>query len=831
MCLKMNKKAVLCAILSAILFTSGTHRINIQVLASSPISEAEALMNASELYESLTGTEVCVPDGLEETQLDNDILKPIVLGYINLEDTEEVLQDKSIRKQDFISVLYKTIISYNDSYTIYEDEANAILNKCYDNAYIDEKNRISYAFMMKQGIITAKFGSEPNKELTREECETLIETVYDMFAQNVTMTINGSAVTVGANVDTVIDAFGAPNRIDATEYGFDWYVYNSEYSSYFMVGVEADRVCAFYSNSAAFDFNGINSGDDLALTADYTDNRCFRFCHTSDGKVDAVLYNPRYRDGADTASIKRSKSMILLDMINANRVKNMLPVYVEDSEMSSQAWLGTLDIMSERGFGDDIITQSGFDVFSVYRQLVEDENDILTQDALYSTAVGISTSTDMEGGIHTSIISDTDKAAAISDAETVDLPDVDYTVTPVDEVTAPVLLLPATETRYDAGDDIVIQLEERAATEYHIEIFDVENDEYAVNEYIITDETEFKLPSELFKEGRDYRLVVSSVTEMGESLSADEVLISYGSVYDSGIEIITPYANGILDGDTLEISWKSDRYHDFYVDLYCDNQLVASKVVEDEYEAVIHGVGTGKCFLYVTALRRGTRVEKAQDCVAFEVQQPAPVINETILDRDDKYYFVYEDEELGLLYFYDEELVDVEENGETVTKKKIIQKQVKATAGYKKLARYRTKPEYTTGDPTVMAHNLYYDGTKGSAIVSEAEKYLGVPYVWGGTTPSGFDCSGLVQYVMNTLGVNVSRVAEDQFRNGTPVNRDELQAGDLVFFEQGGYIHHVGIYAGDNMMIHAPRTGDVVKYQSIDTDYYRSEYAGARRVY
>ena len=68
-----------------------------------------------------------------------------------------------------------------------------------------------------------------------------------------------------------------------------------------------------------------------------------------------------------------------------------------------------------------------------------------------------------------------------------------------------------------------------------------------------------------------------------------------------------------------------------------------------------------------------------------------------------------------------------------------------------------------------------------------------------------------VQYVCNSFGINVNRVAEDQFKNGTAVNKDELQPGDLVFFEQNGYIHHVGIYAGDGMMIHAPRTGDVVK--------------------
>ncbi|MCH5211724.1 MAG: C40 family peptidase [Oscillospiraceae bacterium] len=119
----------------------------------------------------------------------------------------------------------------------------------------------------------------------------------------------------------------------------------------------------------------------------------------------------------------------------------------------------------------------------------------------------------------------------------------------------------------------------------------------------------------------------------------------------------------------------------------------------------------------------------------------------------------------------------------------------------------------------------------GQGIVNTAMKYLGTPYVWGGTSPAGFDCSGLVQYACRANGISVPRVAASQRGAGRYVSRENLQPGDLVFFSNGGGVSHVGIYVGNGNMIHAPQTGDVVKISSINTSYRLSHYAGAVRVW
>ena len=132
-----------------------------------------------------------------------------------------------------------------------------------------------------------------------------------------------------------------------------------------------------------------------------------------------------------------------------------------------------------------------------------------------------------------------------------------------------------------------------------------------------------------------------------------------------------------------------------------------------------------------------------------------------------------------------------------------------------------------------LKEEVLIPSTDGEKIVATAKKYLGVPYVWGGASPSGFDCSGLVYYVFKVNGYSMYRTPEDQYRQGTYVSRNNLQPGDVVFFYNtvpGTGISHVGIYIGDGQFIHSPNSRSVVSIARLDNTYWNQHYYGARRM-
>ena len=134
--------------------------------------------------------------------------------------------------------------------------------------------------------------------------------------------------------------------------------------------------------------------------------------------------------------------------------------------------------------------------------------------------------------------------------------------------------------------------------------------------------------------------------------------------------------------------------------------------------------------------------------------------------------------------------------------------------------------EPTTSAPSEQPVLPAAPAAKYGGAVGIAMQFLGIPYVYGGSSPSGFDCSGFVMYVYSKVGVSLPHNAAAQYGYGTPVDRSQLQPGDLVFFNGLG---HNGIYIGGGSFIHSPHTGDVVKISSL-SGWYDSTWVGARRL-
>jgi cell wall-associated NlpC family hydrolase len=122
-------------------------------------------------------------------------------------------------------------------------------------------------------------------------------------------------------------------------------------------------------------------------------------------------------------------------------------------------------------------------------------------------------------------------------------------------------------------------------------------------------------------------------------------------------------------------------------------------------------------------------------------------------------------------------------------------------------------------------------GSSSPPVVATALAYRGVPYRNGGSDPTGFDCSGFVQWVFAQQGLAVPREVSDQYRLGSKVDLDEVRPGDLVFFETVSRgASHVGIALGNDQFVHAPSSRGVVRVESYTIDYWKQRYVGARRL-
>ena len=137
--------------------------------------------------------------------------------------------------------------------------------------------------------------------------------------------------------------------------------------------------------------------------------------------------------------------------------------------------------------------------------------------------------------------------------------------------------------------------------------------------------------------------------------------------------------------------------------------------------------------------------------------------------------------------------------------------------------------------PKKMEECLIPTGDRDMGLIAAktAERFVGIPYRWGGNTVvDGMDCSGFVRAVFNLCGVNIPRTSVGQFQTGQGIDKSDLREGDLVFFgDSVSRINHVGIYVGDNKFVHAPRRGDDIRVSRVDETFFEKRFVGARRYF
>ena len=140
-------------------------------------------------------------------------------------------------------------------------------------------------------------------------------------------------------------------------------------------------------------------------------------------------------------------------------------------------------------------------------------------------------------------------------------------------------------------------------------------------------------------------------------------------------------------------------------------------------------------------------------------------------------------------------------------------------------------PRAADQDAAGVSDNVRADKATAQRAADYAQNMIGKPYRYGGNSPTGFDCSGLVQYSYSRAGLPIPRTTKSQRESSAAVGSQSLRAGDLIFFDQEGRkSSHVGIYIGDGRFVHAPSSGKQVRVDTLDTKYWKKHYVGARRI-
>ncbi len=760
-------------------------------------------------------------------------------------------------KQDAARFVYNLLVKADSQFGINYAQANEILNSCYDNAYINEENKIAYASMIRHGIIGIRGQSNPNEVFTDAAANAFMKQVNGLFQKSSPVTVNGKTISIGSSENEVFTKFRDPDRIDVANDGVSWYIFNNNYLNFIAIGIKDGIVCGYFTNAAGLDTKNL---PEVASGVNYT--------YTADGAIDGVYCNLP-ESGAEL------HQNIIFDVINAYRAKKGHITFISKSAR-------TLPTIKRDSADKMIKIVVGNSFVEAYEELKATDGD----DGILSHPFGMASELNTVNNEGAWEITAIDAQNKVVELINLPLPQPVNPTEPLKNIKTPKIISPANGDKTKGGA-LTLKLEKRCADKYLVQLFNCESECYDVYAYITTDKPAIEIPEYVLTAGNMYRASVIAV-EDNKELFGNTVEFTHGNA-ETRINIVSPVMKLSTYDDELEVSLYSSAYRDFRIDVYDKNdKCVLTRELKGSNECILEPLPPGKYHLCATAISRADGKEKGNAFTTVKIMPFEPIINEFILEPGETFEYYYGDGE-EWVYLYDTETIavteeviktvvvpdmagtpDPEENymmdGETplatymtdysnpssspvpspnpseitnqyiesvtVFKTKITQRILPATKRFKALAGILPKNSGTNGS-FIPGTSSGTPTQTGNAIAAMALSYRGVPYLWGGTTPSGFDCSGLVKYICNSLGIkNVARTSQEQFANsGVSVKRDELIPGDLIFFQKDGTVHHVGIYIGNNMFVHAPHTGDIVKISSLQDAYFDREYAGAKRVF
>lgn len=351
----------------------------------------------------------------------------------------------------------------------------------------------------------------------------------------------------------------------------------------------------------------------------------------------------------------------------------------------------------------------------------------------------------------------------------------------------------------------------------------------------------------LSKDGDWYRVAVDGVTGFVHS---DYMTIAAEGSADMGYAMIKDSAANIRSGASIDTETVGT--------IGAEDVVYINGITNGWYQVTVNGstgyilsdlvdptadIPAEKIFSYVVISCDGANLRSAADASASKVDMLYYGSLCTLIKQEGDWYLIQYGSQTG--YIKAELAITTNNAGEGSTSietyNQVVARQKAEAEAARKAAAANKKPSSSSSSSSKPASsssssssgtsNPTYNSSSSSSIVSVAQQYMGVPYVWGGTSPSGFDCSGFTQYVFKKCGYSINRTAAAQYKNGSYVSYSNLQAGDLVYFTNTystSGISHVGIYIGGGQFIHAASGG--VKISSLSERYYSTRYYGARRI-